>query len=248
MISIITVCYNAKTDLSKTMDSIAKQVGNIQVEVIVIDGGSTDGSQYMLEQKYRHIVSKFISEKDKGIYDAMNKGIKQAHNEWIYFLNAGDVFANTNAVSNISQLIESGGKYNFIHAPYISDGVTHTSAELCLQYLSAHMINHQSILYRKELFDEELYDTSYRFCADYAHLLNSWAKIKAVKANFVIANFDSTGISSSEHNKKRMWEERIRAVWNSSLPVSSKIVLSKRAAIAYPYHYLKGLISSNEKR
>ena len=247
MISIITVNYNAKADLSKTMESIANQHGNVNIEVIVVDGGSSDGSQNMLQQHFSHVVSVLISEKDKGIYDAMNKGIKLASGDWIYFLNAGDIFANQDALVNISRLIANNSECNFIYAPYISDDVTYNSAELSLDYLSAHMINHQSILYRKKLFDNGLYDISYRFCADYAHLLDLFDRIKAVKADFVIANFDSTGISSAEHNKKRMWEERMRAVWSANLPLKSKLILSKRAAIAYPYHYLKGFLRPHAK-
>ena len=110
------------------------------------------------------------------------------------------------------------------------------------------MINHQSILFNKELFDEYLYDNSYRYCADYAHLLKTFKRLKSLKADFVIANYDSNGISSSEENKSKMWRERLRAIIESQLTVVEKLLLSRRGIIAYPYHLMKGLISSNERK
>jgi glycosyltransferase involved in cell wall biosynthesis len=89
LLSIITVCRNRSTDLKLTLESI---VGNksSEIEYIVIDGGSTDGSLELL-QSYSSIVDTLISEPDKGIYDAMNKGLAVASGVWCLFLNAGDI-------------------------------------------------------------------------------------------------------------------------------------------------------------
>ena len=86
-ISIITVVYNAKSALQKTLDSI-KQVRYPNKEVIIIDGGSTDGTKSVIEKNYLDI-SMWISEKDNGIYDAMNKAINMATGEFIWFMKIG---------------------------------------------------------------------------------------------------------------------------------------------------------------
>ncbi|ELO0856540.1 TPA: glycosyltransferase family 2 protein [Citrobacter amalonaticus] len=248
MITIVTVNYNSKSDLEKTLNTIGNQSGNNIIEVIVVDGGSSDGSQSIVKEKFNKIVDILISENDAGIYDAMNKGIKAAKYDWIYFLNAGDSFASDDVLSKITGLIKNNAEYNFIYAPYISDGKIDYSQNLTIDYLASHMINHQSILFNKELFDEYLYDTSYRYCADYAHLLKTFKRLKSLKADFVIANYDSNGISSSEENKSKMWRERLRAIIESQLTVVEKLLLSRRGIIAYPYHLMKGLISSNERK
>lgn len=248
MISIVTVNYNAKSDLEKTLNTIGNQNGNNIIEVIVVDGNSSDGSQLVVKEQFNNIVDVLISENDAGIYDAMNKGIKLAKFDWIYFLNAGDCFASDDALSKISELIKNNTGYNFIYAPYISDGRIDDSQQLTIKYLTSHMINHQSILFNKELFNEHLYDISYRYCADYAHLLMNFKCLKGLKADFVIANYDSNGISSSQENKSKMWKERLRAIVESKLPVMDKLLLSRRGLIAYPYHLIKRLISPNERK
>ncbi|MDM2738341.1 glycosyltransferase [Citrobacter sp. Ct235] len=248
MISIVTVNYNSKSELEKTLNTIGNQNGNNVIEVIVVDGGSSDGSQLVVKEQFSDLVDVLISERDAGIYDAMNKGIKCAKFDWIYFLNAGDCFASDDVLSKVIELIKNNVEYNFIYAPYISDGKIDDSQQLTIDYLTSHMINHQSILFNKELFDEYLYDTSYRYCADYAHLLKAFKRLKSLKADFVIANYDSNGISSSEENKSKMWKERLRAIIESQLPVVEKLLLSRRGVIAYPYHLMKGFISPNERK
>jgi glycosyltransferase involved in cell wall biosynthesis len=97
LLSIITVTFNAEAILQKTIDSVANQ-NSVNLELIVIDGGSTDGTIKII-QKNQDTISEWVSEPDNGIYDAMNKGISKAHGEWIFFLNAGDTFCTDNTVS-----------------------------------------------------------------------------------------------------------------------------------------------------
>jgi glycosyltransferase involved in cell wall biosynthesis len=88
-ISIITVCLNAKDDLDKTLASIAPQKTE-EVELVIIDGNSTDGSQVVFKE-YSDIIDCLVVEEDKGIYDAQNKGISNANGRFLLFLNAGDI-------------------------------------------------------------------------------------------------------------------------------------------------------------
>ncbi len=89
-LSIITVNLNNKDGLQKTIDSVISQTFK-DFEWIVIDGGSTDGSKELIE-KYSDYISYWVSEPDKGIYNAMNKGIKVAKGDYLEFLNSGDIF------------------------------------------------------------------------------------------------------------------------------------------------------------
>ena len=103
LISVVTVCYNAAAVLEETMLSVLNQTYP-NVEYIVIDGGSTDGTVDIIK-KYAHRLAYWVSEPDKGIYDAMNKAIVAATGQYINFMNAGDKFYDENAISEVvSQL------------------------------------------------------------------------------------------------------------------------------------------------
>lgn len=98
-VSIITVCYNSASTIEDTILSVANQTHQ-NIEYIIIDGNSKDSTVDIIK-KHSATVSKWISEKDNGIYDAMNKGIEMATGEIIGILNADDVFANNNVIENI---------------------------------------------------------------------------------------------------------------------------------------------------
>jgi len=98
-LSIITVCYNNKEGLRKTMESVKRQTFK-EYEYIVIDGGSTDGTVELIKENEQYI-DYWVSEKDNGIYNAMNKGIKVAKGEYCYFLNSDDCIAAPDTVERI---------------------------------------------------------------------------------------------------------------------------------------------------
>ena len=89
-ISVVTICFNAQEDLLKTIDSV-KSLEYSNLEYIIVDGGSSDNTKSIIAQ-HQQFVSKWVSEPDNGIYDAMNKGILMCTGEWVIFMNAGDVF------------------------------------------------------------------------------------------------------------------------------------------------------------
>ena len=98
-ISVVTVCYNAADTIEKTILSVLNQTYH-DIEYIIIDGGSTDGTVEII-RKYADKIAYWVSEPDKGIYDAMNKGIEVATGEWINFMNAGDRFYKSDVIKLI---------------------------------------------------------------------------------------------------------------------------------------------------
>jgi glycosyltransferase involved in cell wall biosynthesis len=106
-ISIITVCFNAESTIKSCIESVKSQ-NYTDIEYIIIDGGSTDKTINIVNN-YAHYVNHFISEPDRGIYDAMNKGIKLATGDIVGMLNADDYFADNSVLSNIAATF---GKYN----------------------------------------------------------------------------------------------------------------------------------------
>jgi len=114
IISIITINYNNRTGLLKTINSVAGQ-NNSQYEFIVVDGLSNDGSIEVIEE-YKNIFAKVIIEKDNGIYDAMNKGLKEASGDFVLFLNSGDIFFDENSLLNFVSNITRKERLYFARA------------------------------------------------------------------------------------------------------------------------------------
>lgn len=166
LISVVTVCYNAADTIEKTMLSVLNQTYH-DIEYIIIDGGSTDGTVEII-RKYADRIAYWVSEPDKGIYDAMNKGIKVATGEWINFMNAGDEFVDEGVIEKLFQnrTIDTVGVVFgdtlFIHKSKqkivkFGDDPHHKIMPSC----------HQSIFCRRILLARILFDLRYKIAADY---------------------------------------------------------------------------------
>lgn len=106
-ITVITVSYNSASTIADTLRCVACQ-SHPDIEHIVIDGASSDGTLDLIRREGRH-VAQLVSESDRGIYDAMNKGLRLASGEWVGFLNADDVFANRSVVADIARVASEAG-------------------------------------------------------------------------------------------------------------------------------------------
>lgn len=172
MITIITVCYNAKKCIKETIQSVTEQ-SYPNVEYIIIDGASCDGTSEIVQEEARSANIKYISEPDQGIYDAMNKGIDLATGDYIQFLNAGDILLSKDTVFEVVKEIEkTDGDIFFgsIHYKYADGNIEiRKYGHLCgsrLYYYTGDCINHQAMYASKECFKKDKFDLSYKICAD----------------------------------------------------------------------------------
>lgn len=198
-LSIITICYNIKDEIARTCESIVNQTWQ-DFEWIVVDGGSTDGTVEVLK-KYQNRMSVFISEPDKGVYNAMNKGIKLAQGKWLNFMNGGDCFAANDVLEKVFKdkkytaevlygdmnLMKKGEFLRKITFPETVDPY----------YFYKSYIAHPSSFIKKKLFDEYgLYNENYRIASDWEKWVIFIHNNIAFKyLNQVIADFDDGGIS-----------------------------------------------------
>lgn len=149
-ISVVTVCYNCKDELQKTLDSVLSQTYG-EVEYVIVDGGSTDGSLEMLRQ-HSASIHKLISEPDDGIYDAMNKGIRAATGEWIIFMNAGDIFADSDSLTKaMSKPIPAD--IDFLYSDY---ALRYPNGRRIVRPCdrSLGVVHHQNAIYRRRLHEQ----------------------------------------------------------------------------------------------
>lgn len=166
IISIITVSYNAIDTIEETICSVINQTYP-NIEYIIIDGGSTDGTVDIIK-KYQNNIAYWVSESDKGIYDAMNKGIKQASGEWINFMNSGDIFYEKDIISKVCAGINSDTDvvYGDTLLKY-SWGMIEKKASSLIDMEKHLPFSHQSCLIKLSLMKKYFYDLQYRICADY---------------------------------------------------------------------------------
>lgn len=169
-LSIITVNLNNAAGLKKTVESVMGQTFR-DVEFIVIDGGSTDGSRAVIEANSDHI-SRWVSEPDGGIYEAMNKGLRIAQGEYVYFLNSGDELAAPDVLERIFIRNEPPADvlYGDSLRPDGSGGWKELPQpdEWTVARFFGMGICHQTLFYKKELFDTlGGYDERYRIIADW---------------------------------------------------------------------------------
>lgn len=195
-ISVITVTLNTALDLQKTLESITGQ-DYPNLEIIVIDGGSTDGTVEVIKTHAEHITY-WISEPDKGIYNAMNKGLAKATGEWVNFMNAGDVFFDRHVLSTIfnQDLQDADVLYGDSIASY-PVFKTYRKALPVDNLWKGMVCCHQSMFFRTNLIKHEGYKPDLFFSADYEMILRLYFTGK----NFryipeTIAVFDTRGISN----------------------------------------------------
>lgn len=191
-ISIITICFNASDGLSKTITSVRQQ-SFTDYEYIIVDGASNDNTLDVIKQN-EDVITHWVSEPDKGIYDAMNKGIKMAHGEWVIMMNAGDIFADSEVLTNVF-------KY-----PIPEDKTFLYSNAMCVladgrKFLGEcdferGLLLHQSIIYRKSLHDEHGYYivTPRLIISDYLFFIRI-PKEQVLKVDTTICLFEGGGVS-----------------------------------------------------
>jgi len=213
--SIITVTYNAAKVLEDTIQSIVTQTYK-NTEYVIVDGGSTDGTLDII-QKYKEHIHTVVSEPDKGLYDAMNKGIKLATGDYICFLNAGDGLHEDDTLQQMvhsitgtelpdvlygeTEIVDSEG--HFLHMRRLS-----TPEKLTWKsFKKGMLVCHQAFFARRDRV--EPYDLQYRFSADFDWCIRIMKKAKVLhNTHLTIIDYLNEGMTTQ--NQKASLKERFR--------------------------------------
>lgn len=203
IVNIITVTYNANAIVGKTLDSIIGQDYENK-RLIIVDGGSADGTLEVLN-KYRNSFYAYISEKDSGIYNAMNKGVRMADDGWILFMNAGDSFATNHSLSDMF-LAKDIEEYDVIYGNafygYTWGRIFKKSKEItCIaDFDNGLPFCHQSSAVRRQWLLKYPFDESFRIVADFNFFRTIYEKGASFRyVDSVVAEYEVGGYSANSY-------------------------------------------------
>ncbi|MCQ2268244.1 MAG: glycosyltransferase [Bacteroidaceae bacterium] len=208
-ISVITVTYNCKDTIELTIQNVLNQTYS-NVEYIIIDGNSTDGTREIIE-RYADRLGYWISEPDKGIYDAMNKGLKVATGEWVLFRNSGDYFFEPTTIQQVFEWYEdngedliTGGTRNFYHDGYF-DSVYRAVSE---SVWDKALFSHPSTFIRLKTHLKILFPDNLKIAGDYYFFQKLLVKREhfAIYSGLISLYDCETGVSS--RNVIKGWKEK----------------------------------------
>ena len=230
-VTVVTAVLNDAGHIEQTILSVISQT-DIEIEYIIVDGGSKDGTLELIG-KYKDKISLLISESDRGVYDAMNKGIEHSSGDFVYFLNSGDVLLNSSILSkikfedvNVRNTIIYGNvvvAYGNIEAlekprPFFNSKMKFKGIGIC----------HQSMFFPGKLIRNEKYDLSYNIAADYDLAYRLWRKgTEFLYKDITIAKYDwGKGISSNPYKLLDVYRENARVCHQQLNPLYwAKMVL-----------------------
>ncbi len=232
--TIISLNLNNCQGLKKTIDSVLSQSCK-DYEYIVIDGGSTDGSKTLIQNTPG--IDHWVSEPDKGIYNAMNKGINIATGEYCIFMNSGDSFYDNTVLEKVYPHLNGGDFYvgNTIEILDGQERTVYSPLKMTLDAILTGFINHQSTFTKTSLLKERPYNEKYKIVSDWEKLLKEWFlhNKSYTHMDIIISRFPLDGISYT--NQDLSWKER-NEVLEETIPAEIlKMYLPKQETPISPF-------------
>ena len=225
--SIIIPTYNSGNTIVNALNSIYSQ-SFTQLEIIIIDGLSTDNTIEVVKTfaaKDNRI--KWISEKDSGVYDAMNKGVDLADGQWLYFLGSDDTLYDTNVLHKVYNIINSDqDHFEILYGNVMSRALgTSYDGEFSRKKILEKNICHQAIFYKNTVFKEVgYYNVKYKIAADYEFNMRCFFnnRLKIKYADLIIAHYFDAGLSSRSYDALFYTEypDLVRRIANQNLSLA----------------------------
>lgn len=228
LFSIITVTYNARKALERTLQSVGGQTYG-EIEYVVIDGGSTDGTMEQVARWREQVTDErtrrgaepmrcvTVSEADRGLYDAMNKGLKRATGNYLWFLNAGDTFKSPETVAQLAEVAERNGMPDILYGETdVTDSEGRFIAARRLKapdvltwrgFRTGMRVCHQAFVVKRSV--APMYDLQYRFSADFDWCIRCMKQAqRIVNSRMRLVNYEAEGMTT--RNRKASLAERYR--------------------------------------
>lgn len=237
-VSIVTVVYNGDKFLEQTILSVLNQTYK-NIEYIIIDGGSTDKTVEIIK-KYEDRLAYWISEKDRGIYDAMNKGVLKATGELVGIINSDDFYSETTSIENVVDTYQNNntpdilyGNIKFFNPETNQTKVIYPSVLTLNKDMT---LNHPSCFLRADLYKSKLFDINFKICADYDLILFFYKNGKNLL--YVDKIITTMRIGGASDNFKLSTKE----VFKVQKKHFSTVLASKNYAIRHAKRFLKNIL------
>lgn len=214
--TIITINFNNKTGLEETIQSVFSQTFT-DFEFIIIDGGSTTGDLEILK-KNESKINFWISEKDNGVYHAMNKGIAKANGEYLIFMNSGDLFFDENVLKIVNQNLSNNFEIYYGNTMLIKEKTSYIEippVEINFSFLFYKYINHQSTFVKRSLFEKLfMFNEHYKITSDWEFLIVAICKMNVPYKyiDYTICNYNCFGMSSNKNIVETINEEKLKTL------------------------------------
>jgi glycosyltransferase involved in cell wall biosynthesis len=198
-LAIVTINYNNLNGLKKTINSVKNQTDK-QIEFIIIDGGSNDGSKEFIEKNQKHL-NYWISEKDYGVYHAMNKGLGKVTSEYCLFLNSGDYLLNHQTIENVKNKIDSSAVMSYGLIQWEETNLLWNPKKdlKAFEMTKKSLIPHQGTFFKTNILKKlNGYKENYKVISDWGIMVELLEKgCKTQKLNLIISTCEKQGISAS---------------------------------------------------
>lgn len=223
-ISIITVCYNAEQVIKQTISSVLEQSYH-NFEYVVIDGKSTDDTMTIVSELQPKFINAgismtVVSEKDSGIYNAMNKGIAKSRGEWLLFLNAGDYLCDSNVLKRIAPVLNKS-EYDVVYGDTILKSncmYKYDKSKPLTDIKNGMSFCHQSVFISRIVMSSFLYDERYNICADHNFFVRLYVEgFRFHSVDFPISVFLLGGVSTNLSSYQKRDLERIEIYYSNGL-------------------------------
>jgi len=243
LITIITVVFNGAKTLEKTIQSVISQSYD-NVEYVIIDGGSTDGTLDII-RKYEHTIDYWVSEKDSGIYDAMNKGIRITTGDWINFMNAGDLFYSPDTIKQIFDCALGDEKiiYGNVHINY-EDFTRVEMARSPRKLWRGMQFCHQSVFCDAGYHKKNLFNVTNSVCADLEFYYRAYKRDVTFKNVPVIVSSVAVGGVSQSNLLKTLKLANVAVRSGGALPIVNLYYFFKYIDIQFR-SYLKLILPAS---
>lgn len=240
-LTIITIVYNNVRDIERTINSVLNQTYR-KIEYIIIDGKSTDGTLDIIE-KHKNSISKIVSEPDKGIYDAMNKGLALATGDYVLFMNSGDEIYDETTVEDIFESVPGAdiyyGETEMYNDNWESLGRRRHEAPDEFDWTSfkyGMSISHQAIYIRRSIITP--YDLSYKYSSDIDWIIKAAKKASSiVNVQRYVAKYLVGGMSKKKHRESLKERFKIFTKYYGLIPnILNHIIIAGNLAFYFLKH------------
>lgn len=227
-VSIIIPVLNSGNDLEKTLISISKQEG-VKYEIIIQDCNSSDNT-FEISNNF---TTRYFKEKDSGLYDAFNRGIHKSNYDWIYFIGAGDVFYNKYSLNNLFKKTSDGVKVVYGHTLYKKENIFFIDRLDKLNFEKGMPFCHQSAIFNKQVFKNNMFSLRYKFASDFNHLIKIIEhKNEFAYSNQIVAIYELNGISY-KNRKQTHFEKNLIKFNNKKINYLKFIFNNLKISIYY---------------